>query len=125
MIKTEANFSLKFRSWLRANYKCFDSCSFEVKDTRGKSYFSLKELKEEQINHALANKSPKGNLIRNSAGTIGAADYFFYRNAYAYIVINYPKSFFIIDIDDIILEKTKSLKFERAREIAIKEICKD
>lgn len=118
MLKKEANFSLLFRHWLKANYTKFESCSFEIKDTRGAKSFKLSELAEEQRNHALANKSKKGNLIRNAAGTIGAADYFFYRNAYAYIVINYPENFYIIDIDDIIKEN-KTLSEQRANEIAI------
>lgn len=123
-MKEEANFGILFRHWIKANYQLFESASFEIKDTRGKKSFSLAELKEEQRNHALANKSNKGNLIRNSSGTIGAADYFFYRNAYAYIVINYPKAFYIIDIDDILNVKEKSLTQDRAKEISLKEIIK-
>jgi len=118
MKKSEADFSITFRHWLKANHKQFESCSFEIKDTRGKNTFTLKELKEEQINHALANKSDKGNLTRVSSGTTGAADYHFYRNAYAYIVIKYPKGFVIIDIDDF-LKETKGITWERAQEICI------
>lgn len=122
-MKQEADFSLLFRHWFKANYKKFESCTFEHKDTRGKNTFSIKELKEAQINHALAIKSDKGNLIRVSSGTVGAPDYNFYRNAYAYIVINYPKGFVVIDIDDLIKEK-KGISWERAQEIAVHTVYK-
>ncbi len=120
-MKQEANFSFTFRHWLRANYKDFESCSFEIKDTRGKNTFTLSELHEEQRNHALANKSDKGNLIRCASGTIGAADYMFFRNAYAYVVIKYPLGFAIIDIDDFLKEK-KGISWERAQEISVRTI---
>jgi hypothetical protein len=121
-MKQEANFSLVFRHWIKANYKSFESCSFEIKDTRGKETFSIRELKEEQANHALANKSDKGNLTRISTGTTGAADYHFYRNAYAYVVIKYPKGFVVIDIDDFLKEK-KGIHWERAQAISIRTVC--
>lgn len=117
MQKKEANLSIIFRHWLKANYKKFDSCSFEIKSTRGAGTFNMRELKEEQRNHALANKSDKGNLIR-TVGTTGCADYHFMRNAYAYIVIFFPKVFFVIDIDDILKEK-KNLSTVKAEEIAL------
>lgn len=113
----EASSSILFRHWLKANYNKFDSCSFEIKDTRGAGTFNMKELKEEQRNHALANKSEKGNLIR-TVGTTGCADYHFMRKAYAYVVIFFPKVFFVIDIDDIIKEK-RNLSTGRAEEIAL------
>jgi penicillin-binding protein-related factor A (putative recombinase) len=119
-MKQEANSSLIFRHWLKANYKKFDSCTFEMKDTRGSNTFSLRELKEEQRNHALACKGDKGNLMR-TVGTTGIADYIFMRNAYAYIVIRYPKIMAIIDIDDF-LHETKGITSDRAEEIAIEVI---
>lgn len=113
----EADFGVTFRHWFKD--KQFESCSFELKDTRGKDSFNLSELKEAQRNHGQANKSDKGNLIRVSVGTTGTADYLYLRNAYAYIVINYPKSFVVCDIDDICNIKGKSLTYEQAQIISI------
>ncbi len=122
MLKHEANFGLLFRSWFRANKKKFESCVFELKDTRGSGTFNVKEWKEDQRDHALACKSDEGDLMRFSSGTTGMPDYGFYRNAYAYVVIKYPKAFYAIDADDLIAHKGKSLKEEDADIIAIHSI---
>ena len=50
----ESQASIIFRHWLKANHLKFRSATFEVKSTRGKDIFNIKELKQEQINHALA-----------------------------------------------------------------------
>lgn len=125
MLKKEADFSILLRSYLRA-HPLPVSCPLEVKDTRGKPSFNYNELKEEQINNALASKSDKGNLIRVSTGTIGAPDYCYYRNSPAYVVIKYPSGFVIVDIETFILERDtsrrKSLTWERAQEISIRTI---
>ena len=118
MKKFEAISSIVFRHYLKANYTLFKSCSFEIKSSRGKLSFPFAELKEEQVNHALANKSNKGNLTRVATGTVGASDYHFFRKAQAYVVIFYPNLFTILDIDILIQEKTKSLSRDRACEIA-------
>jgi len=124
-MRQEADFSLTLRHYLKAHPLPI-SCPLEVKDTRGKEYFNYAELKEEQINNALASKSDKGNLIRVSVGTIGAPDYCFYRNSPAYIVVSFPRGFAFFDIETLILErdssKRKSLTWERAQEISIRTI---
>ncbi len=122
MLKHEANFGLLFRSWFRANKRKFDSAVFELKDTRGKPNFGLSEWKEEQRTHALACKSDEGNLMRFSSGTTGMPDYGFYRNAYAYVVIRFPKAFYVIDADDLIKHPGKSLKETDAWLIAIHKV---
>lgn len=123
--KSEADFSILLRHYLKA-HPLPVSCPLEVKDTRGKDSFSYAELKEEQINNALASKSDKGNLIRISMGTVGAPDYAWYRNSPAYIVIKYPSGFVFIDIETFILERDtsrrKSLTWERAQEISIRTV---
>lgn len=116
MKKHEAEVSITFRHWLKANHLKFRSATFEMKDTRGKDIFNLKELKEEQINHALACKSPQGNLMR-SVGTTGMADYIFMKKSQAYVVIHYPKLLVVIDINIIIKEK-QNISSKRARQIA-------
>lgn len=114
--KREADFGLKFRTWIENNpWAC--SCTFELKDTRGKDYFNIKELTEDQRNSALRTKSKKGNLIRIISGTPGAADYAFYANSPAFIVVKYPKFFCFIDID-ILIREEKSVTSNRALEIA-------
>lgn len=123
MQKHEANFGLLFRSWFRANKKKFDSAVFELKDTRGSATFKVKEWKEEQRYHALACKSDDGNLMRFSSGTTGMPDYGFYRNAYAYVVVKYPKAFYIIDADDLNAWKLKSLKESEAEVLALYKVC--
>ena len=122
-MKHEANFGLTFRSWFRANKKKFDSSVFELKDTRGSATFNVKEWKEEQRDHALACKSDEGNLMRFSSGTTGMPDYGFYRNAYAYVVIKYPKAFYVIDADDLMEHPHKTLKETDAWLIAIYKVC--
>jgi len=119
-MKQEANSSILFRHWWKVNYHKFESCSLEMKDSRGKDTFNVKEWKEEQRNHALACKSDKGNFIRTT-GTTGMADYHYLRNAYAYVVIKYPKMFAIIDTDDL-MKEVKGLSITRATEIAIEVI---
>lgn len=125
MKKQEADFSILLRHYLKKNPLPI-SCPLEVKDTRGKDSFSYAELKEEQINNALASKSDKGNLIRISSGTIGGPDYAWYRNSPAYVVIKYPLGFVFVDNETFVLErdtsKRKSLTWERAQEISIRTV---
>ena len=102
------------------------SATFETKDTRGKDSFPFKEWEEDQINHALRNRSDKGNLIRIEKGTPGAPDYAYYRNSPSWVVIKYPKGWVIISPETFILERTKnkrkSLTWARAVAIARKVI---
>ena len=123
----ESDSSITFRHWLRRNYKKFPCCTFEMKDTRGLNYLNYREnIKEEQTAHGIACKSEKGNLVRVSSGTVGSADYYFMRNAQAYVVIKYPKSFEIIDVETLELEmkktKCKSLTAERANKLSVYSI---
>jgi len=112
----EVDTGIILRHWLKANHIKFKSATFETKNTRGKDIFNLKELKEEQINHALACKSPQGNLMR-TVGTTGIADYIFMKKSQAYVVIHYPKLLVVIDINIIIKEK-QNISSKRARQIA-------
>lgn len=124
-MKQEADFSILLRHYLKAHPLPI-SCPLEIKDTRGKPSFNYAELKEEQINNALASKSGKGNLIRISVGTVGAPDYSYFRNSPAYVVIKFPAGFVFIDVETFILErdssKRKSLTWDRAQEISIRTI---
>lgn len=113
----EASFSIIFEKWF--DPKKFESCSIELKDTRGAKVFNMKEWKEKQRIHATKNKSDKGNLIRTAIGSAGMGDLHFLRNAYAYVVIKYLKAFYVIDADDLIAHRGKSLKETDAALIAI------
>ncbi|NCU28961.1 MAG: hypothetical protein EOM85_04840 [Candidatus Moranbacteria bacterium] len=114
--KKEADFGLKFRRWIENNPQ--KSCSFELKHTRGKDYFMFDELKSEQI--AFASKIKRGVLIR-VPGTKGEPDYVYLKSP-AYVVIKYPKNFYVIDIDNLVKErdtsKRKSLTEDRAKLIS-------
>lgn len=125
MKTSEADFSIKFRHWLMKNPMM--SCQFEMKDTRGKDSMPFSEIKQEQIDNALATKYAKGgNLIRIASGTIGGPDYAYYHDAYAFFVINYPKGFVIIDAETLALEmkKKKSLSWNRCCDIAYKIVLR-
>lgn len=119
----EASFGLDFRAYID-EHAPDASYAYELKDTRGKDYFSFRELDDKQIDHALRNKTERGNLIRIVSGTPGAPDYVHLKNCkYSFIVIKYPKFSAYIDIDDFLLERDKSdrksLLGDRAKEIAV------
>lgn len=116
----ESDFSVVFEKWF--DPKKFESCSIELKDTRGAKIFNLKEWKQKQRIHALKNKSDTGNLIRTAIGSVGMADMHFLRNAYAYVVIRFPKAFYVIDADDLANYPHKSLKETDAWLIAIYKV---
>lgn len=120
----EKDFSITFRHWLKANPQI--TASYEIKDTRGKDSFPFAELKQAQIDYALAISSTKGVLLRVQAVSEGMPDYLYMRGEPSFIVIKYPKSFSIISIGTFLLEKErskrKSLTEQRAKEISIKTV---
>ena len=125
MNKKEAKFSIKFRHWLRA-YPIRMSCTFEIKDTRGKKSFPFKEFKKEQMDWGLAIKSKKGILMRQVGGG-GEPDYTYHYQEPAFVVINYPDGFVLIDIMTFKMERdrntrVKSLTWIRALAIATIEV---
>lgn len=115
----EADFGLVFRKWIEAVLP--PTASFEHKTSRGSDRFPFYEVKDLQIGNALKIKG-KGNLIRVQSGTPGAPDYIWLKAEPAYVVIEYPKGFVLIDIDDFLNEKrvsvSKSLTYNRAIEIS-------
>ena len=121
----EAKSSIIFRHWLRENPQY--TCSIEMKDTRGKSYLSFREITEAQLNYGLAIMSDKGVLIRVQAISEGMPDYIYLRSTPAWIVIKYPRSFEIISVTVFILEKnkskSKSLTYVRAKEISTTSVA--
>lgn len=122
MIKREAKFAIKFRHWLRANpFKM--SCTFEIKDTRGRKSLPFSELKEPQIHWGNSISSKRGVLMRNQGGG-GEPDYTYHYNQPSFVVIHYKEGFAIIEIKIFVIEKesskAKSLTWERAKKIAYK-----
>jgi hypothetical protein len=118
--QTEAKASLKLRAWLKANPR--SSCSIEMKDSRSKNTFNLKEITDEQINYALAIQGDKGVLVRTT-GVVGLPDYIYLRQEPAYFCIKFPKGFCLINVNNIVHErnvlKKKSLVFSRAKDISV------
>ena len=119
--KREASFGIQFRRYLEKNP--MPSSAFELKATTKKSIpFSC--LKDHQISYLLSTKKKSGLLwkIADDSKGIKCFDYFYLRNAYAFVVIKYPSSFHIIDVETFILEKgrskRKSLTEDRAKAIS-------
>ena len=124
MIKREAKFGTLFSHWLRANRKRISSTAFEYKQTTTNS-LAFSAVKEHQIDALLACKSDEGFYFKipDTSFCLLPFDAFFLRNAYAYVIIKYPKAFYVIDVDDFVAEdknsKRRSLTSERAEEIAV------
>lgn len=120
MKRREANFSVVFRHWLRAN-PMRTTCAFEVKQTT-KDTISFGCVEDHQLTYLEAiGVSPKGVLTRVQ-GTNGEPDYIYlYRDA-VFIVIKFPKFFCLIYLAEFMDEKEsskrKSLTEKRARQIA-------
>ena len=94
------------------------TCAFEMKDTRGKPSFYLKEWKDAQRNFAEAIRYGKKGVLIRTEGVEGLPDYVYLRNEPSYVVIKYPKGFVIIDGATLALEKSSSLTYGRAKEIS-------
>lgn len=122
MKKREAQFTLLFRHYLKAN-PIQNSAVFELKQTINDS-IPFNVVKDHQINALKSVKSKYGFLYKISDDSIGIKpfDMVYYFNSPAFVVIKYPECFVIIDIDDFILErntsKRKSLTSDRATKIA-------
>lgn len=115
----EAKFSERFLKWIAIHPQM--TGSYEMKDSRGKSYLSFAAVEPQQVNYAKRINSDRGAMIR-VIGSDGQPDYVYMRNAPAWIAINYPKFFCIVSINAWELEKSRSkirsLNEERARQIA-------
>lgn len=128
MIKREADFGTLFRHWLMANPKLFTSTAFELKQTRSNA-LAFDAVADHQLDALTATKwGSKGLLFKAPDDSRGVKpyDFFYMKNAYAYVVIKYPDMFCLIDANTFIKEKEmslrKSLTSERAREIAWKTV---
>lgn len=107
MIKREASFTLLFRHWLRANPQI--SAAFELKQTQTDS-ISFSCLQEHQADALRAVKSRQGLLYKAPDDSRGVKpfDLFYLKDTPAFVVIKYPQSFYLIDIDTWLLESSRS-----------------
>jgi penicillin-binding protein-related factor A (putative recombinase) len=121
MKKHEANFSIKFRHWLMKNPLPF-GCWFEMKDTRGKDLFPLKEWKDEQREFAEALRYSKKGVLVRTEGVEGLPDYKYAYQETTFIVIKYNQGFVLVDSDTLMMQKGKSLSWEKIGDIAWKII---
>lgn len=98
--KREADFGVRFREYLEQHPPVEDNVWYELKDTRGKASFPLREIKSKQRAYAHLIQCDKGVLVR-VRGVQGEPDYVYTRKTAVYYIIKYPKSFYIIPSDRI------------------------
>lgn len=119
MIHRESKASIRFRHWLKANPHF--TCAIEMKQTMTES-FPFSDVKDHQIDYGMAIKSNNGVLIR-TYGIEGLPDYVYLRREPSYVVIQYPKSMEIIDMETFVTEKErsnrKSLTWDRAKQLSV------
>lgn len=120
MQKREASSSILWRHWLMANPQ--RTGAYEIKDTRGKKAFPLKEWKQAQRTFAEAIRYGKKGVLVRTEGVEGLPDYIYLRNEPSFVVIRYPQGFVIISGETLNYEKGTSLSWARAQEIAHKTI---
>lgn len=110
-MRREANFQTLFRHWLKANFKKFDNCAFELKQTT-KNFLPFDAVSEHQLAALLAVQGDKGMLykIPDDSRGIKPYDMVYLSRAEAYVVIRYPKFFCIILVDSFLECKKESGK---------------
>lgn len=118
MKKLEAEFTTKINRWLPPLLEV--SGPYEVKHTRGKTRFSMAELKEHQKDWLKACSSPQGCTYKIPDTNIGynPFDVMHYKNAPAYVVIVFPEWTCAIHIQDILFIDSPSLDEETAIQMA-------
>lgn len=102
--KKEANFGILFRNWIVS--KPLPSGAYELKQTTTQA-MPFSAVSDEQIANLLLAKGSKGNFIRVQ-GLKGEPDYVYLRRSSAWVVIKYPQSFHVIDIEVFLAEKERS-----------------
>ncbi len=124
--KREAEFGTDtFRVWLERHPLL--SGAFELKQTTTNS-ISFSVVEPHQIDGLLKAKSNKGIIYKAPDDSRGEKpfDYFYLRNASAWVVIKFPKSAEVISIETFLLERSrsnrKSLTAERAKAISTMSI---
>lgn len=119
MKKREADFTTKFRHWLKV-YFTGNSTAFELKQTRNDS-IAFNAVKDHQIDALRAVKKTFSYKIPDDSRGVKPFDLFYMNKANGIVVIKYPKVFVLIDVDDFVAERDqserKSLTAKRACQI--------
>lgn len=122
--KKEADFGVRFRHYVESTTG-MPIGSYELKDTHGKDSLPFDAVEPSQLAYGHMIQSEKGAFIRVQ-GLRGEPDYIYLKLTQAFVVINYPDCFVIVEMDAFVKEKTeskrKSLTSSRAKEIAWKVI---
>lgn len=125
MKKREADFGILFRHWIKANPQ--PSSAYELKATKSNA-IAFDSVVPHQILALQAAKTKYGILYKapDDSRGIKPFDYFYLRDAFAFIVIKYPSMFCFIEVDTFVEERglsfRKSLTSERARQIAVRVV---
>ena len=112
--RLEANLTAKVNKWMAS--KVLRSCPWEIKHTRGKDSFAMRELRQHQLDYLEAATTPKGCTWKIPDTGIGYApfDTIHYKNNVAFVVIVYPEIVVAIHIWDILEVHTPSLHVDDA-----------
>jgi len=120
----EADFGVRFRHYVES-HPGMPIGSYELKDTHGKDSLPFDTVEPSQLAYGHMIQSEKGAFIRVQ-GLRGEPDYIYLKLTQAFVVINYPDYFAIIEMDAFVKEKAdskrKSLTSIRAKEIAWKVV---
>lgn len=116
-MKQEAQFTTKIKSWLRDNV---GTGAFEIKHTRGEDAFPMRELTELQRDALVAVRSRTGLAFKipDEGVSYRPFDLFVFKQAAAWVVICYPKSFVVIDISKLVKWTAPSLHYNDAKGLA-------
>lgn len=115
----EKDFQSDFNKWIKYVYK--KTACFELKITKEKS-IAFNSVQPHQIDALLNAKN--GTLVYKipDAGYQNPFDCFSLHKVPAFVVLKFPKDFYVIDVDDFIFERDradrKSITEERAKEIS-------
>lgn len=119
----EASFGIKLKAFYTKEKP--PTASLEIKQTTADS-IPFSEVKQAQLDYAMAIRSDKGVWVRVMPIIEGMPDYIWLRGEQSWVVIKYPRGVVWISPDRFIAErntsKRRSLTWARAKEIASKVI---
>ena len=124
MKKFEAKSTTQLRAWMKQ--ACSAPAAIELKNTRGKSSFTMSELKDKQLRWLMSAMGPDPVPYKlPDHGGVQPCDVVIFGMMYAYIIITYPTFSVCILPEKFEREKKlmvksgeKTLSASRAKEIA-------